>query len=139
MSRRPPEATLSLRRFLASRTSPGGFASVRDEPCRSPRPSVSFLWFRRSRPSDSGRSWSASRLTGPGLERAEAPPGPDGERPRSDGHQGEEAVVGIFPGQSSLEQREVASTRMTTVPRAGQAAIDNDGTVLCLKAGDVDV
>ena len=32
-----------------------------------------------------------------------------------------------------------ASTRMTTVPRAGQAAIDNDGTVLCLKAGDVDV
>ena len=78
---------------------------------------------------------------GAGLERAEAPPGPDGEPPRSDGHQGEEAVVGIFPGQSSLErqQREVASTRMTTVPRAGQAAIDNDGTVLCLKAGDVDV
>ena len=33
----------------------------------------------------------------------------------------------------------MASTRMTTVPRAGQAAIDNDGTVLCLKAGDVDV
>ena len=28
---------------------------------------------------------------------------------------------------------------MTTVPRTGQAAIDNDGTVLCLKAGDVDV
>ena len=28
---------------------------------------------------------------------------------------------------------------MTTVPRAGQAANDNDGTVLCLKAGDVDV
>ena len=46
--------------------------------------------------------------------------------------------MGIFPDQSSQE-REVASTRMTTVPRASQAAIDNDGTVLCLKAGDVDV
>ena len=28
---------------------------------------------------------------------------------------------------------------MTTVPRTGQAAIDNDGKVLCLKVGDVDV
>ncbi|MGZ3319093.1 MAG: hypothetical protein ACXU95_17610 [Isosphaeraceae bacterium] len=106
MSRRPPEVPHNLRRFFASKISPGGFASVRDEPCRSPRPSVSSLWFRRSRPSDSGRSWSASRPDGAGLERAEAPTGPDGEPPRSDGHQGEEAVVGIFPGQSSLERQQ---------------------------------
>ena len=76
---------------------------------------------------------------GAGLGRAEVPPGPDGRAtPLRRAPEGEEAVVGIFPDQSSQE-REVASTRMTTVPRAGQAAIDNDGTVLCLKAGDVDV
>jgi hypothetical protein len=51
-------------------------------------------------------SWSASRPDGAGLERAETPTGPDGEPPRSDGHQGEEAVVGIFPGQSSLDRQQ---------------------------------
>jgi len=110
MSSRPPEVPHNLRRFFASKISPGGFASVQDEPAAARgRAFHSCGSGGPVRATHSGSSWSASRPAGAGLERAEAPTGPDSEPPRSDGHQGEEAVVGIFPGQSSLErqQREV--------------------------------